>query len=74
MGLPALACFSLPGAAWDVKKGEEGRYKQARKVCRQLTDGEDPELAADLFENCMTRRGFKRKWWGQQIFPGLVQS
>ncbi len=54
----ALACAGEP-PPWDVRPGQEGRFRESRKACRILTDV-DGALHEERFEACMKRRGWKR--------------
>jgi hypothetical protein len=54
--------------AWHIPKGSHERFREARKVCRQLTDDADGPRP-ELFETCMERRGWRRErfydgWFG----------
>ncbi len=58
-----LLCVGCAGsqAPWDVAPEDEGRFQEATRVCRLLTDDDAGELMPDRFETCMTRRGWKRQ-------------
>ena len=56
-----LAACSGPPPPWDVKRGEEERFREARKNCRMLTDEPGGGFHAERFEACMNRRGWHRK-------------
>jgi hypothetical protein len=66
--LPAAAAWALAASAacageapWHVPRGEEARFREAERVCRQLTDGDGGVLHADRFEACMERRDWRRE-------------
>ncbi|MCP5068012.1 MAG: hypothetical protein GY946_15730 [bacterium] len=49
---------------WHVPKGQEGRFRDARKVCHQLTDNDDGTAIRERMDGCMGRRGWRRqRWW-----------
>jgi hypothetical protein len=62
----AAACAG--DAPWHVPRGEEARFREARQVCRQLTDDDGGELHAERFEACMERRGWSRENVFQRLF------
>ena len=47
---------ALPPAEWDVPRGSESRFAEARKACVALTTPGSPR-----FDDCMERRGFERE-------------
>lgn len=61
--LLAGACASTAANPWHVPKGREGRFRESRKVCHQLTDNDDGTTVRDRMDACMGRRGWRRQRW-----------
>ena len=62
-----VSCASNAGAPWHIAKGREGRFREANRVCHQLTDGEDGRPIRERFEGCMERRGWRRERWTDRL-------
>jgi hypothetical protein len=56
----ALACASSD-APFHVGKGEEARFQRANRECRVLTVDAEGRQGPIGFDDCMKRRGFRRK-------------
>ena len=54
-----LGCVGS-SSPWYIPKGAHDRFRQARKVCHELTDTADGP-APELFDTCMERRGWRRE-------------
>ena len=66
-----LAACSSSTPPWDVKPGQEERFREARKNCRMLTDDAGKSPHAERFETCMKRRGWQRKSLVTRMFDQL---
>jgi hypothetical protein len=64
-----LLCGACAGssARWDVPRGAEQRFAEARRECHQLTSP-----SQERFEDCMGRRGFERESFWQRGWRGLT--
>ncbi len=67
----AAACATGPPNPWHVPKGREGRFREARKVCHQLTDLDDGSVDRERMDRCMHRRGWRRERWYDRIGVGF---
>ncbi|MCP5055266.1 MAG: hypothetical protein GY937_00920 [bacterium] len=56
-----------PADPWHVPKGREGRFRDARKVCHQLTDNDDGSVVRERMDACMGRRGWRRTRWYDRL-------
>ena len=56
----ALACASSD-APFHVRKGEEARFQRSNRECRVLTVDAEGRQGPIGFDDCMKRRGFRRK-------------
>jgi hypothetical protein len=56
----AVACASSD-APFHVRKGEEARFQRANRECRVLTVDVEGREGPIGFDDCMKRRGFRRK-------------
>jgi hypothetical protein len=55
-------------APWDVAAEDQGRFREASRNCRLLTDDSAGELVPDRFDKCMKRRGWKRQGFIKRLF------
>ena len=69
--LLAGACASGPSDPWHVPKGQEGRFREARKICHQLTDNDDGTAVRERMDGCMERRGWRRERWYDRLGIGF---
>ena len=67
LALFVLGCATGPQNPWHIPKGREGRFREARKVCHDLTDKDGGVTNRELFEGCMHRRGWRRSRWTDRI-------
>ena len=61
------AACALPPAQWDVSRGTEARFADARRACHQLTAPDEAR-----FEDCVSRRGFERESILRRMWRGLT--
>lgn len=64
-----LACASSD-APFHVRKGEEARFQRANRECRVLTVDVEGREGPIGFDDCMKRRGFRRKGPVRMLFGG----
>ena len=67
----ALACAGGPGDPWHIPKGREGRFREANRICHQLTDLDDGITHRSKFDGCMIRRGWRRERWTDRFDLGM---
>jgi hypothetical protein len=63
------ACASSD-APFRVKEGEEARFERARQECELLTVDAEGREGPIGFDDCMQRRGFRRKGPIRMLFGG----
>ncbi len=63
----AVGCASDAGRPWHIPKGREGRFREANRVCHQLTDADDGTAVRERFESCMKRRGWRKERWTDRL-------
>jgi hypothetical protein len=51
-----------------VAAEDQGRFREASRNCRLLTDDSAGELAPEPFDKCMKRRGWKRQGFIKRLF------
>lgn len=66
-----LACAGGPQNPWHIPKGREGRFREANRVCHQLTDNDDGTAHRERFDGCMERRGWRRQRFTDRIGIGI---
>ena len=59
----SLVLHQNEGNPWHVPKGREGRFREARKVCHDLTDEDGGITNRERYDECMYRRGWRRSRW-----------
>jgi hypothetical protein len=57
-----------PATPWHVPRGEEARFREAERVCRQLTDDDGGVLSPERHEACMERRGWRHENLLERLF------
>lgn len=62
-----VGCAGGAGKPWHIPKGREGRFREANRVCHQLTDNENGTVERDRFEGCMKRRGWRKENWTDRL-------
>ncbi|MAE95036.1 MAG: hypothetical protein CL910_10280 [Deltaproteobacteria bacterium] len=67
LALFLLGCAAGPQNPWHIPKGREGRFREARKVCHDLTDKDGRIVDRERFDACMYRRGWRRERWTDRI-------
>jgi hypothetical protein len=65
----ALGCASGE-APWDVKPGDEARFRRADRECRLLTVDAAGNPGPISFDDCMARRGFERMGPIERLWKG----
>jgi hypothetical protein len=65
----ALGC-ARGEAPWDVKQGDEARFRRADRECRLLTVQADGKAGPISFDDCMARRGFERMGPIERLWKG----
>jgi hypothetical protein len=53
-----------------VRKGEEARFQRSNRECRVLTVDAEEREGPIGFDDCMKRRGFRRKGPIRRLFGG----
>ncbi len=71
VGSVSLSCAGGPTDPWHIPKGREGRFREANRICHQLTDKDQGIVDRQKFDKCMGMRGWRRERWTDRFVLGV---